>query len=111
MYNGVFGDGSRSYGGYSERVRAAGALCRQDPRCAERCPAPMHHGVCAAEEERGRAGSGTRVGIVGMGGLGHFGLLFARARSGVRVGRGDFADRGGEAGCAGDGGRCVYCDG
>ena len=106
----MFGNGSRSYG-YSERVRVPVHFVVKIPDAlSSAAAAPMLcGGITVYAPLKNGAGPGTRVEIVSVGGLGHFGVLFARA--GVRAGRGDFADRGEEAGCSSDGGRCVYCDG
>lgn len=106
-YNGVFGNGSRSYGGHSERVRVPVHFVVKIPDAlSSAAAAPM---LCSgitvyALLKKNGAGSGTRVGIMGV-------WAAVCARAGVRAGRSDFADRGEEAGCSGDGGRCVYCDG
>ena len=102
-YNGVFGDGSRSYGGYSERMRVPAHFVVKIPDMLSSAAAALM--LCGgitvyAPLKKNGAGPGTRFGIVGVGGLGHFGLLFARVLGG-RAGRGDFADRGEEAGCSG----------
>ena len=86
-YNGMFGDGSRSSGGYSERVRVPMHFVKIPDALSSAAAAPM---LCSgitvyAPLKRNGAGLGTRVEIVGVGGLGHFGLLFARALGCGRV--------------------------
>ncbi|KAI9759480.1 MAG: Peptidyl-prolyl cis-trans isomerase cyp8 [Chaenotheca gracillima] len=81
-YNGTYLDGSKSYGGYSDYCRVPSHFVIKIPDAItseEAAPmlcggittyAPLKHNGC---------GPGKRVGIVGIGGLGHFGLLYAKA--------------------------------
>jgi uncharacterized zinc-type alcohol dehydrogenase-like protein len=81
-YNAIGYDGQRQYGGYSQKtvvderfvVRIPDALSLQSA-------APL---LCAgitmySPMRRWKVGPGTRVGIVGFGGLGHVGVQMARA--------------------------------
>ncbi|KAK7217561.1 hypothetical protein V2G26_005564 [Clonostachys chloroleuca] len=88
-FNGTYPDGEgRSFGGFGNYVRT-------DSRFAVKIPdglpsehvAPM---LCAgstlyASLKKYRCGPGKTVGIVGIGGLGHFGILFAKALDADRV--------------------------
>lgn len=87
-YNGRYkrdgpGKGDKSYGGYADYHRAPGHFvllipAGLDPAMA----APMLCGGVTVYSPLVQYGAGTTakdVGIVGIGGLGHFGLLFAKA--------------------------------
>ncbi|KAM0755478.1 GroES-like protein [Meredithblackwellia eburnea MCA 4105] len=86
-YNGVFragnGKGDKSYGGYANYNRSPGHFVIKipdglDPALA----APMLCGGATVYSPLVQYGAGKTakdVGIVGIGGLGHFGLLFAKA--------------------------------
>ena len=86
--NGVYLNGGKSYGGYATYHRAPShfvlkILGRLDPAHA----APMLCGgitTYAYLKDNG-CGPGKRVGIVGIGGLGHFGILWARALSAEKI--------------------------
>lgn len=81
-YNGKYADGSKSYGGYSDYVRAPAAFVVKIPdQLASAHAAPMLCGGVTVYTPLKRYGAGPdkRVGIVGVGGLGHFGVLFAKA--------------------------------
>ncbi|KAF1986213.1 GroES-like protein [Aulographum hederae CBS 113979] len=87
-YNGKYADGSKSYGGYAKYTRVPSHFVFKIPdgiASADAAPmlcggitvyAPLTHNGC---------GPGKRVGIVGVGGLGHFGLLFAKALGADKV--------------------------
>jgi alcohol dehydrogenase (NADP+) len=81
-YNGVFSDGSKSYGGYADYARVPGHFVIKIPDgLSSEIAAPMLCGgitVFSPLKQEG-AGPGKRVGVVGIGGLGHFALLFAKA--------------------------------
>lgn len=81
-YNGKYPDGSKSYGGYSEYCRAPGHFIVKIPEgISSAAAAPMLCGgiTTYAPLVNNGAGPGKKVGIVGVGGLGHFGILFAKA--------------------------------
>ena len=81
-YNGKYPDGSKSYGGYAKYCRAPAHFVVKIPDALKlEEAAPMLCGgiTVFAPLKRNGAGPGKRVGIVGIGGLGHFGLLFAKA--------------------------------
>ena len=81
-YNGVYMNGGKSYGGYSKynRVPAHFAIKIPDglPPAAA---APMMCGGITVYSPLRRygCGPGKKVGVIGVGGLGHFAILFARA--------------------------------
>lgn len=81
-YNDLYSDGSKSYGGYATYCRVPARFAFKIPDGLEsREAAPM---MCAglttynALTNNG-AGPAKRVGVVGIGGLGHFALLWASA--------------------------------
>lgn len=81
-YNSKWPDGSIAQGGYSTAVRAPEQFVFPIPeKLASEHAAPM---LCAgltlySPLVRNGTGPGKRVGIVGIGGLGHFGVMFAKA--------------------------------
>ncbi|KAL2865858.1 NAD(P)-dependent alcohol dehydrogenase [Aspergillus lucknowensis] len=87
-YNNVHVNGGKSYGGYALYNRAPSHFVVKIPDTvpsAEAAPmlcggvtlySPLKHNGC---------GPGKRVGIIGVGGLGHFGVLFAKALGADRV--------------------------
>ncbi|RAL10788.1 NAD(P)-dependent alcohol dehydrogenase [Aspergillus homomorphus CBS 101889] len=87
-YNSVHLNGGKSYGGYAlyNRVPAHFAIKIPDGiPSAEAAPmlcggvtlySPLKHNGC---------GPGKRVGIIGVGGLGHFGVMFAKAMGAEKV--------------------------
>ncbi|KAG9233207.1 chaperonin 10-like protein [Amylocarpus encephaloides] len=81
-YNGRYPDGSKSYGGYADYCRAPGHFVIKIPdglSLAE--AAPMLCGGVTVWNPlvHNGAGPGKKIGIVGLGGLGHFGVLWAKA--------------------------------
>lgn len=81
-YNGKYPDGSWSMGGYADYARVPAHFAIKIPAALKsEDAAPMMCGgitVWSPLKKNG-AGPGKRVGIVGIGGLGHFGVLFAKA--------------------------------
>lgn len=81
-YNGRYADGSPSYGGYASHSRVHEHFVFKIPDNLDLAlTAPM---LCAgitvySPLVRNGAGPGKKVGIIGLGGLGHFGVLFAKA--------------------------------
>merc|ERR1712032_983402 len=81
-YNGKWEDGSTSMGGYADYIRCRGAFAVKVPDAlSDEQAAPL---MCAGITtyhplKRFGAGPGKRVGIVGIGGLGHFGIQWAKA--------------------------------
>ncbi|KAL4869689.1 hypothetical protein BDV12DRAFT_185012 [Aspergillus spectabilis] len=81
-YNSRYPDGSKAYGGYANRWRGPGNFVFSIPeKLSSAAAAPLLCGgvTVFAPLRRFGAGPGKRVGIIGIGGLGHMGLLFAKA--------------------------------
>ena len=81
-YNGKYADGSKSYGGYSDYCRAPSHFVIKIPASIPSAEAaPMLCGGITAYSplKKNGCGPGKKVGIVGVGGLGHFGILYAKA--------------------------------
>jgi alcohol dehydrogenase (NADP+) len=81
-YNGQYPDGSWSMGGYADYVRVPAHFAIKIPDAiSSEDAAPMMCGgiTVYAPLINNDAGPGKAVGIVGFGGLGHFGILFAKA--------------------------------
>lgn len=75
-------DGTPTFGGYSERIVVSDRFVLKVPDALD--PAAAAPLLCAgittySPLKHFRVGEGHRVGVVGMGGLGHMGLKFARA--------------------------------
>ncbi|EOD51141.1 alcohol dehydrogenase [Neofusicoccum parvum] len=87
-YAAKYPDGSKSYGGYADYNRTPGRFVLKIPdSIPTKDAAPM---MCAgitlySPLKREGAGPGKKVGIVGLGGLGHFGVLFAKALGADKV--------------------------
>ncbi|PWN50254.1 GroES-like protein [Violaceomyces palustris] len=90
-YNGKYKDGSGlSQGGYSNYCRVPAHFAIPIPDSLESVvAAPMMCGGITVYSPLKENGCGTpgfeRVGIVGIGGLGHFGLIFAKALGAKRI--------------------------
>jgi D-arabinose 1-dehydrogenase-like Zn-dependent alcohol dehydrogenase len=81
-YNGKYPDGSKSYGGYADYCRASAHFVVKIPdglSLAEAAPMLCGGVTVWSPLVKNGAGPGKKVGIVGIGGLGHFGLLWAKA--------------------------------
>ncbi|TAQ90932.1 hypothetical protein B7494_g793 [Chlorociboria aeruginascens] len=81
-YNGKYTDGSKSYGGYADYCRVPGHFVIKIPvglSLAEAAPMLCGGVTMWSPLRKNGAGPDKRVGIVGIGGLGHFGLLWAKA--------------------------------
>jgi alcohol dehydrogenase (NADP+) len=83
-YNGKYKDGSSSYGGYADFSRAPGHFVIPIPEgLSSAIAAPMLCGGVTVYSPLKQYGAGTerkRVGIIGIGGLGHFvSLLFSQS--------------------------------
>lgn len=81
-YNSVFLNGGPSYGGYATHHRCPSHFVIPiPPGLASEDAAPMLCGgiTTYAPLANNGCGPGKRVGIVGVGGLGHFGVLWAKA--------------------------------
>ena len=83
-YNGKYGDGSKSYGGYSDYCRAPSHFVLKIPEAipSEEAAPMLCGGITVfAPLKKNGCGPGKKVGIVGVGGLGHFGILYAKVLS------------------------------
>ncbi|CAG8979359.1 hypothetical protein HYALB_00002485 [Hymenoscyphus albidus] len=81
-YNSKWPDGSMAYGGYSDYCRTNGHFTVKIPDGISNAEAaPMLCGGVTVWNPlvHNGAGPGKKVGIVGLGGLGHFGVIFAKA--------------------------------
>ena len=87
-YNSKYPDGSKSYGGYSDycRVPSHFVIKIPDGLSSEQAAPMLCGGVTVYSPlKKNGAGPGKRVGIIGVGGLGHFGLIFAKAMGSDKV--------------------------
>lgn len=81
-YNGKYLNGGKSYGGYATYNRCPSHFVVKIPdEISSAEAAPM---LCAGVTtyvplKKNGCGPGKKVGIIGLGGLGHFGLLWAKA--------------------------------
>ncbi|KAL5624872.1 hypothetical protein BROUX41_004932 [Berkeleyomyces rouxiae] len=81
-YGDEYRDGTLSQGGYSSHVRAHEFYTFPIPeqlKSAEAAPLLCAGITAYSPLRRNGAGPGKKVGIVGVGGLGHFGIQFAKA--------------------------------
>lgn len=87
-YCAKYPDGSKSYGGYANYNRTPGHFVLNIPESISSADAaPMLCGGITVYSplKREGCGPGKRVGIVGLGGLGHFGVLYAKALGADKV--------------------------
>lgn len=88
-FDGVYPDGEgKSYGGYADynRTNANFVVKIPDGLPSEHAAPMLCGGVTVyAPLKKNGCGPGKTVGIVGVGGLGHFGVLFAKALGADRV--------------------------
>ena len=80
-YNAKYPDGSKSYGGYSDYCRAPSRFVFKIPQAipSEEAAPMLCGGITVYSPLKNNGcGPGKRVGIVGVGGLGHFGILYAK---------------------------------
>ena len=81
-YNGFYADGTPTYGGYSKQIVVHQDFALKIPAKLElAAAAPL---LCAgittySPLRHWKVGPGQRVGVIGLGGLGHMGLKFAHA--------------------------------
>lgn len=88
-YNGIYpNDEGKSYGGYADYNRANGRFVIKIPDgLPSEHAAPLLCGgvtMYSPLKQKG-CGPGKKVGIIGVGGLGHFGVLFAKALGADKV--------------------------
>ncbi|KAJ0406729.1 hypothetical protein P43SY_004554 [Pythium insidiosum] len=86
-YNATYADGEKSYGGYAEHVRVDANYAFKIPEALPSdVAAPLLcAGVTVYTPLKAHVKRGYRVGVVGIGGLGHLALQFARALGGIPV--------------------------
>jgi len=87
-YNGVYMNGGKSYGGYALYARVPSRFAVKIPdniSSAEAAPMLCGGVTTYAPLKYHGAGPGKSVGIIGLGGLGHFGLLWAKALKADKV--------------------------
>lgn len=87
-YNSTYANGGKSYGGYATYNRAPSHFVIKIPDAISSADAaPMLCGGITTYSplRQNGCGPGKSVGIVGVGGLGHFGILFAKALGADRV--------------------------
>ncbi|KAL9586450.1 MAG: hypothetical protein Q9203_003853 [Teloschistes exilis] len=87
-YDDKYPDGSKSYGGYADYWRGPSHFVFKIPdQIASEDAAPMLCGgvTLYSPLKRNGCGPGKKVGIIGLGGLGHFGVLYAKALGADRV--------------------------
>ncbi|KAJ5768759.1 NADP-dependent alcohol dehydrogenase 7 [Penicillium odoratum] len=87
-YGGTFANGGKSYGGYATYNRCPSHFVVKIPDALSSAhAAPMLCGGITTYSplRQNGCGPGKSVGIVGVGGLGHFGIMFAKALGADRV--------------------------
>jgi len=87
-YNSRYPDGSYSMGGYATHTRVHEHFVVKIPdQLSSAAAAPMLCGGITVYSplKKWGAGPGKKVGIIGVGGLGHFGILFAKALGADKV--------------------------
>lgn len=87
-YNSTHYNNGKSYGGYAKYNRVPGHFAIKIPQeIASVDAAPMLCGGATLYSplKYNGCGPGKKVGIIGVGGLGHFGLLFAKAMGADKV--------------------------
>lgn len=86
-YGSIYPDGSKTYGGFARYNRTPGHFVFKIPDAIpSAAAAPMLcAGITVFSPLKYEGCAGKRVGIIGLGGLGHFGVLFARALGAEQV--------------------------
>jgi alcohol dehydrogenase (NADP+) len=86
VYDAKYADGEKAYGGYAEFVRVSGHYAFKIPEAIpSAAAAPLLCAGVTAYKGLQSVKPGMHVGVVGIGGLGHLGLQFAKALGGVPV--------------------------
>ncbi|APA12395.1 hypothetical protein SS1G_10565 [Sclerotinia sclerotiorum 1980 UF-70] len=80
-YDGYLPDGSKTFGGFANYCRVPGAAAIRIPKALSSAAAAplLCAGITTFVPLAEYKGEGKRVGIVGIGGLGHFAIMFAKA--------------------------------
>jgi len=79
-YNSVYSDGSRSYGGYSKGIRVSADFAFKIPDALsspEAAPLLCAGSTVWSPLAEHKVGKGSKVAVVGLGGLGHLAVQFA----------------------------------
>lgn len=87
-YNSLHYDNGKSYGGYAKYNRVPGHFAIKIPDAipsAEAAPMLCGGATLYSPLKFNGCGPGKKVGIIGVGGLGHFGVLFAKAMGADQV--------------------------
>lgn len=86
-YDSTYPDGARAYGGYADYVRVPSeyAFKLPDALASDTAAPLMCAGVTVYTPLREHVKPGDRVGVVGIGGLGHLAIQFIRALGGLPV--------------------------
>lgn len=87
-YNGIFLNSGKSYGGYATYNHCPGYFGVKIPdgvSSAHAAPRLCGGVTTYSSLKNGGCGPSTRVGIIGVGGLGHFGILWAKALGAKKV--------------------------
>nr|CCA22135.1 mannitol dehydrogenase putative [Albugo laibachii Nc14] len=87
-YNSTYADGAQAYGGYADYVRVSGHYAFRIPKnIPSDQAAPLLCAGVTVYSPLSRHGvqRGDRVGVVGIGGLGHLAIQFIKAMNGVAV--------------------------
>lgn len=94
-YNGVYPDGAKSYGGFAEAVRVNSKWAFKIPSAipSDYAAPLLCAGVTVYKPLKEHVQPGQRVGVVGIGGLGHMALQFIKAMDAVPVAFSQSADK------------------
>lgn len=80
-YDGYLPDGSKTYGGFADYCRVPGIAAVRIPQALDSAAAAplLCAGITTYVPLAEHKGEKKRVGIIGIGGLGHFAIMFAKA--------------------------------
>lgn len=86
-YCSFYSNGDKAWGGYATRWRGNGHFVFKIPEnvSSEAAGPMLCGGLTTYSPLKKHGASGKRVGIIGIGGLGHFGLLWAQALGAAKV--------------------------